>query len=144
MSAIGFSAAFRIKGDTLSPTAISHLLAIEPTSSHAKGDPRVGESKKHKPLNHGVWTNGIWILGSELPKSNNIEEHLQALLNRLEAKATELKELRSSGLALDIYCGCFLSSTSAGMVLSPQAIHRLSELNLEISFEIYAPNPDFV
>jgi hypothetical protein len=39
----------------------------------------------------------------------------------------------------DVFCGLFLDNWSEGFALSPTTLRKISERNLEISFDVYSP-----
>src|SRR5438445_164082 len=85
--------------DARDPNGISQRLGIEPTHTHAKGDPH-----PTRTLPDVKWRNSIWILDSRLPSNARLDDHLRDLLNRLDSKDAEIASIRPEGWSAEFRC----------------------------------------
>ncbi|HVR89453.1 MAG TPA: DUF4279 domain-containing protein [Candidatus Limnocylindria bacterium] len=78
-------------------------------------------------------------LRSGLPKSAQLDEHLEELLSQLEPVGVILAQICAEGARADFFCGLFLRDTNEGVHLSPELVHRIAALGASLDFDIYAP-----
>lgn len=125
------SVTLRIFGDALEPEKITQLLGSKPTKARRKGD--IVPTKKY----HRTASTGLWLLSGNLPETQDIEEHLLALLALVTNDLNIWKSLTQT-YEVDIFCGVFLETCNRGFTLSPNIMKMLSERNIQIGFDIYA------
>lgn len=119
-----------LKVFNLPPSVVTSSLGLEPTWTATRGAARM-------PWHHGsrqVETD-YWRLDSEAAvDSFDTRRHLDWLLDRLEAAATALRNLRQEGAEIVIQCVWVSRQGDGGPILSPTQSRRLANLNLEIGF----------
>lgn len=122
-------ATFRIWGTYLNPEDITRRLDIGPSESHNLGDKR-GRS--------GTWSHGYWAIESENHvQSTNLSLHIEWLLNKIEPAQLEVISLINEGFFADIFCFLESSTGHGGPVFNPTLLHRIANLNVELSLDIY-------
>jgi Domain of unknown function (DUF4279) len=125
---------FRLIGDEVDPEVVAQEVALAPTEAHRKGDPR--------PTRWGArglrWPTGVWRLESELPASASLEEHLRALLDRLDPVAAGIRRCTARGWRADYFCGCFQADMNEGTDLAPETLGRIAALGAILSLDIYS------
>ena len=119
---------FRVARDELPLEEISSSLGVQPTDSWRKGDR--GRHNPNRP-------DSGWCLHSPLPRSNlRIDEHVEALLPLLEAKASHVRALGEQ-FATYLVCVGHYSESSPGFFLSKGVIERLANLGLSLDCDLY-------
>ena len=129
-----YKACFRIFGDTLQPDAVGRALGLEPTSSGLKGE-TLGSSRLKKPL-----SSSVWILQSPLDKRIPLEDHLNWLLDALEAKRDIVCRI-SKQYETDFFCGFSSENGQGGCTFSAVLLERLSNLGVPLVLDLYPPGP---
>jgi Domain of unknown function (DUF4279) len=91
---------FALHGDDLDPAAVTALLGIEPTRSHARGDARRGWR---------TWKRGAWELALPKDESGEVEPAVRRLIAQLAPAEEALSALVAAGdveatLALTVTC----------------------------------------
>jgi hypothetical protein len=126
-----------IYGADLDPVEISTVLCCEPTSSHRRGETRIGKKTRQKI----IYEQGAWFLSAEGQAPQTPDEITNELLARVPADASLW-----SGLALrfdvQIRYGIFLHAWNRGFVLSRTSVDRIARLHASLNFEIYANSDD--
>lgn len=121
----------RIYSDILSPEEISNSLQIQPSDTTTKGE--VVGTKTKKVREH----NG-WFLSSEgLIESKDCRRHFDFLADKIIPIKARLKKLENEGCEIDISCFWSSENGQGGPTLSPKQLKKLSELEIEIWFDIY-------
>jgi hypothetical protein len=125
-------ATLRVFSDELDPSAISHLLKVEPTRSHRAGDAAPPEGRRH-------WPSNGWLLTTDgVVSSLDVRRHVDWLLDAVDE--TELMALiRERGASVDIFCYWESKSGHGGPELSPTQMWRLARLGLSVGFDVYFP-----
>jgi hypothetical protein len=125
-------ATLRIYPGDLDPDSVTGRLGIEPSDWQRRGEPRrIGGVSKVAPISG-------WFLSSEGHiVSRDVRRHLDWLLDRLAAKAPLLRSLHEEGSRIEVCCKWLSMSGHGGPILSPAQMRGLSELGLELWFDIY-------
>jgi hypothetical protein len=117
----------RVAGDALPLDEITEQMGVAPTESWRKGD--AGRYASHRDSG--------WCLHSPLPRENlRIDEHIEALLPLLEARAPAVREL---GTRFNLYLECVgsFAKSSPGFFLSKDVVARIAALGLPIDYDVY-------
>ncbi len=117
----------RIFGD-LEPDEISFLLSGQPTLSYRKGDELHGVLKRK----------GAWIY--EVPDSEpgDIDAQIRDIFELLTHDLSIWLDLAES-LKIDVFTGIFMEESGEGFTLQPATMALLTERQIPIGFDIYAP-----
>jgi hypothetical protein len=122
-------AALRTFLDSVGPEVITAKLGITPTANFLKGD-RHGGGKFSRKFNG-------WFLSSEgLVESKDTRRHIDWVISQLANHEVTLKEMRAAGFEMDISC-FWLSTGQGGPIISPAQMRELSQLELEIWWDVY-------
>src|SRR5712692_850260 len=80
----------------------------------------------------------MWHKYSGLDESRPMEEHIAVLLTFIEERAGALRNI-SEHCSMDLFCGVFLNTPQAGIVLESHLLERLVNLQLgiDIVFDLY-------
>jgi hypothetical protein len=94
---------------------------------------------------------GAWSLKSETALSSvddHLDAHLRWLLDRLEPRTQQLKELvAAQELNAQFWCAVFMESANVDFELQPETIGRVAALGASLRLDIYGPEdaePDVV
>jgi len=125
------SATLRIHSSTLSPGEISSRLKTPPTQSFLKGE-------KMSPRNPSSATSeeNLWTLESRETESISLEAHILWLADFIEQSLPALKSLLTD-CEIDIFCGYSSLTGQGGFTLDAEVMKRLSEIPIDITFDIY-------
>jgi hypothetical protein len=125
-------ARLRIYRNDLEPEKVTALLGLRPTESQKKGELwENGSTQKQYKL-------GGWFLSSEFSsESRDVRRHLHWLLGKIKSKEKQLKKLQHEGCRMDISCYWVSVSGHGGPTLSPKIMRELSDLNIEVWFDVY-------
>ena len=82
-----------------------------------------------------------WLLRLDSQEAgiDDLEELIQVLLNRLPSQADLWNELNKI-YKIELFCGLFMNSSNSGFNLSPSLCKLLAEREIQIGFDIYAPD----
>lgn len=127
-------AGFRISGDTLQPDEVTRALSIQPTNSGLKGG-LLSSSPKRSPLR-----TSLWMLKSPLSEHESLDLHLQYLLDLLEPKREEIRELAKL-YDIDFFCGFSSENGQGGCTFQPTLLERLAKLEVKVVLDLYPPGP---
>jgi hypothetical protein len=78
----------------------------------------------------------VWTI--RLENDDPLEKKIQTLLAHFTDEINQWKTA-TENIKADIFCGLFLDGWNQGFDLTPNLMRELSERNLEIGFDIYAP-----
>jgi Domain of unknown function (DUF4279) len=123
-----FGATLRITGDIASPEEISRVLGLQPTHLHRRGERR---SARAAPYEHDMWA-----YEAPVAEEQPLSEHLRALRAAIGDQAGYLKELRESGLKVDIFCGYRSNSDSAGFEVEHDVLKIFIELETPLDVSV--------
>jgi hypothetical protein len=116
--------------------AISAQLGIEPSHVHEPGERRSARG--------GPWKHGQWSLDSPLGEGEDLETHLRWLLERLLPVRAGILEIVKADprLHADFFCGLYLKQRNERVVLSPQTLQGIGELDADLDLDIYWEGDD--
>jgi hypothetical protein len=119
----------RVLGIRLNPSSISNILSLSPSESFTAGSPRG---------RRGVWPHGYWEFNSSNHVlSENFEEHLQWMLDRIGHLSEKLSLLKQEGNTVDLYCYWQVTSMQNGISISSDMLKHLANLGLPLELDIY-------
>ncbi len=124
----------RFFGEELDPDEVTESLGITPTNVHRQGERHIGRAGGSRR-----WPTAHWSLTSHLPASAPLEDHLDALLDRLNVPA--VRSLSVKGWRLDFLCSCFLDDWNQGTTLSPDVLARLTALGAALVLDLHSFDP---
>jgi len=127
-------ASFRVYGDTLRPDEVTRTLALEPTNMGLKGE-LLSYSPGKSPLRIS-----LWMLKSPLSEHESLDLHLQHLLDLLEPKREEIREL-AKHFDIDFFCGFSSENGQGGCTFEPTLLERLAKLGVTVVLDLYPPRP---
>jgi Domain of unknown function (DUF4279) len=131
MASIAKSAAsLRIFGD-LEPEEISFLLGEQPTLSYRKGEERHGVLKRK----------GAWLYQVPDAEPGDLDSQIRDIFERLTHDLTIWLDLAES-FEIDVFAGIFMEEDMEGFTLKPETLVLLTERQISIGFDIYAPGTD--
>jgi hypothetical protein len=120
-------------GDDLSK--VTKIIGTEPDKSWIKGEHYSQKFPK------AIRTHSRWQLNSGLDKNNSFDEHIAALLKRLEPLRDKIKIL-SDQFEVGICCAIYTYEANPGIHLSENIVQRIASLGLSIDFDMYCFNED--
>jgi len=127
------SAAFVAMSVHLTPEQMQSVIGLPPSRSHKIGDP---VSKRRKAPTRDRHYYSIQSKSNEV---DGMEVHIGEILALLEPRAEFIKKLASEA-ELSLFCGFSSGNGQGGFSLSPGMITRLSNLGLEVIFDLYPPS----
>lgn len=111
-----------------SSSPVSNELGIGPTNSWSEGDVNPRNNIPRKFMS--------WQLESGLDDTSPIGEHIEALLEILEAKSDQMQKLANSYMC-SIQCVGYFPASGHGLNLELSTLKRLVNLNLNIDYDFY-------
>ena len=126
----------RVYGDELDLDSISAMLGCAPTSAEKKGTPIPTEDGSARVARRGRWSLSIT---SEECGEWDVDEVIIALVKRLPTDMTIWRDLTRT-YRVDLFCALFMEARNRGFGLSAETCKVLADRNLEIGFDIYAPD----
>ena len=128
-------ATLRIFDNHLSPDSVSARLEIEPTRTLTKGEARGKQGRVNQ-------SNG-WFLSSEHHVvSLDTRRHIDWILDQLSSNSLEILQMQKNGAKIDITSFWVSKSGNGGPMLSTYQLQRLSEMQIEICWDIYIGEQD--
>jgi hypothetical protein len=120
-------------GDDLDPVEIGQLLHCEPTSSHCRGDTRVGKRSGRS----FVYKQGAWFLCVEGRPPRTADEITNEILARV---CSDYDVWSALALRFDIQMryGVFIHAWNRGFGLSREVVERIGRIRASLEFDIYA------
>ena len=82
------------------------------------------------------WNVRRWELASNVPESEEVEKHLDALLKVIEPSAKEIREIAKKYRCI-ISVGIHYNEYNPEIVLTPEALNSLASLGVKLWFDIY-------
>lgn len=120
-------------GHDLDPVEISNLLGCEPTSSHRRGESRIGKKTGRKTL-HGQ---GAWLLSVEGRAPRTADELTRELLERVPSDDNLWLDL-GRRFKVEMRYGVFLEAWNRHFGLSREVVRRVSRLCASLELDVYA------
>ncbi len=127
-------ASFEIYGFSHSPSDLTTLLGITPSSVSKKGEIRLIGASDHPARVKA--TQNIWSLDSTLDTSNDLEQHIEQLLSILMSHKEDIKKVTSISTAR-FRCTLLLQDSRPGITFSSAQLSNMSELNAILDLDFY-------
>jgi hypothetical protein len=127
MTYYAHSAALRVMDAPGLHDEITRKTGIEPSHSHKKGEVRTPK---------GTWENSIWMLESPLGWKEEMSAHLNWLWQQVAPHVAYLKDLKASGVKLDVFCGFRTDTDTGGFSIQPGALAIITELEIPIEVSV--------
>lgn len=122
-----FSATLRIHGDDVPFEEIRQRLGVEPTHIHRKGESRGS---------HGAsWRDDAWHFQPDLPETNALEEHIDALWEVVHPSIDYIKTLKHR-LKVDVFCGYRSNCDTAGFQVSHRCLKLFTALEVPFGVSV--------
>jgi hypothetical protein len=124
------SAAYLLTDFECEPDQISEVLGIQPTEICKKGELISKGSRRHKQ--------NAWELKIQIPDSEDLDEHIAELLNRLSQvweKVINLNKLYYAEISCVVYS---YEAQGPGLHLDKKTLKQIAELNAEIDLDYYS------
>ena len=118
---------FRIFAPGLDPEEITRNLEVNPDHQHYQGE-------RSKP-ERAAYKHGMWSLKSKIDPHLSLEEHLQSIIETVDAKRAYIKVL-SETTTVDFYC---ILENDTAFVLSPQILADMTSLGAAFGIAIIPP-----
>ena len=131
------TASLRIGGDDLDPDEITALLRCAPTTSHRKGDIKVGSSTGKKYIKKS----GLWSLAAIETGQEDLDKKIVDLLDQVTDDIQVWRAINSR-FSADVFCGLFMDRSNEGLGITPSTMARLAERGIELELDIYGPEFD--
>lgn len=123
-----YSATLRIFGNIPDIDVITKTLNLKPFMAHNKGQPR-------KNVSPALFDKAMWIYKSPVDKEQPPDAHIKDLCVKLKPHKKYLLELQKS-FTVDIYCSYRSNSGTGGVVISPESLKMLAELNIPFGISV--------
>jgi hypothetical protein len=82
---------------------------------------------------------GLWRIEVAARLDGDLDAQLKELLSRVHADSQAWRGVQKRW-GVDVFCGLFLERPNRGVSLSNASLRSLSDRNLTIGFDIYAPD----
>jgi hypothetical protein len=82
---------------------------------------------------------GLWRIEAAARLDGDLDAQLRELLSRVHADSQAWSGVQKRW-GVDVFCGLFLERPNRGVSLSNASLRSLSDRNLTIGFDIYAPD----
>ncbi len=130
------TASFQLRGPKLDPDVVTRAVEVEPSRAWQRGDP-IG------PGNDRTRGQGSWSIDSKRalsPQDAHLDEHLRWLLDQLEPRANELKEVvTEQELKAEFWSGVYMEGANVDFELPAKTLARIVALGATLRLDIYAP-----
>lgn len=120
-------------GDDLDPVEITELLGCQPTSSHRRGEIRIGKRTGHRT----VYKQGAWFLSAEGRAPRTAEQLTAELLAKVASDDRLWSEL-ARRFDVQMRYGIFLEAWNRGFGLGRDVVLRVARLGASLEFDVYA------
>ena len=127
------SASLRISSEIITLKEICEILNTNASSSFAKGT-RLNAKNPNSLLR----PENLWILNSNLNDLLPLEKHIEELINFLEEKSENLKELIGK-CGFEMFCGFSSTSGQGGVLLSANLLKRITVFPIDVVLDLYPP-----
>jgi len=117
----------RIFAPNLLPEEITQNLELTPNRTHHQSDYPRNDSK------YSAYKHGMWMLNSNIPEDQPLEEHLNSLLTLLEPKKSYIQSLAKHA-TVDFCCTLYAQN---GFQVSPQLLKRIADLEITFGVTVY-------
>jgi len=124
-------ARLRVFSDHLLPEEITERIGVQPESTVTKGAFHGGKTIRAK--------RSEWQLGSGVSRTESLERHVSALLQKLEPAAARIRLLSESGCEVTFSCVVY-ASVAPAIFFEPTWISGIAQLGAALDVDLYMPN----
>ncbi len=86
----------------------------------------------------------MWLLESPLSEEAELDQHIEWIVDVMQAKAAELQSLRATGFEIDVFCMFSSQSGQGSAELSARLLGRLAVTGVDLIIDLYPPCADDV
>jgi hypothetical protein len=126
----------RIRHPNIAPGQVTESLGIVPKLYHAVGERRQTPAGQ---MLDGVYAETYWLYRFPVGPEMTIEDGVEQAVATLLPKGNFFKDLVASGGSAELFIGVFLRR-NMGVELNQGLLKRVTELNLNLSFDVYVPD----
>lgn len=119
----------RLAGD-FDPDRVTDQLGLRPDTVQRRGQLRPGPSGRR-------YEHDYWGLSTAALDEDEIEPHLNWLLDRIEPVAAQLEAIRGAGVSALLDCAWTCMGTGGGPWIQPATMSRLGALDLPLLISFY-------
>jgi hypothetical protein len=120
-------ASFRVKGLALNFEELSRIFGITPTHTHRRGD---------RAIIDDFLPRDMWLFTSPLPKSDELELHLEWLAERVLPHKQYIISDLSKKAEVDVFCHKTCFTEQASLTVSAHALEIFTELSLKFDVSL--------
>ena len=125
---------FYVCGFEGNASVITRKIEVEPTRIWHKGDTCLPNKTR---------TYSNWEIHSPLERSEIfMDAHLEAVLDIIEPKVTQILELQAQGCDIGINCVGYYTDANPGFHLSAKLLSRLAAFSFDVDFDLYCSCAD--
>lgn len=128
--ALDFRATLRVFSKVHTLAELSKLIG-EPSGGFSIDD---GFSKGKRKRDHTFWS----IDSSHIDPKSEFSVHLKEILNFYDSNKDGLSKLKGDGCTINVFCLFSSNNGQGGATLPAEIMLRLSQLNLDLVFDVYA------
>lgn len=130
-----FKLSLRLKHPSISPEEISAALGMAPWRAWKVGDPR--QTPAGLPLK-GHYEQTYWCSPSlAVGQIEDLISSIERVLDRLEKSKDFLVSVSEGGGRIEFFIGWFAGPRSGGDTFEWRLLRRLSDLRIDLSFDVY-------
>jgi hypothetical protein len=118
-------------GEQLDPEELTSLIGKPPTEARRKGE---------LLLSGAFARTGVWSLRATDREPGDLDAQIAELLDDASQDLLMWRDV-SQRFKAELFCGLFLGRNNQGVGVSPTRLLKLGERNIELSFDIYGPDP---
>lgn len=126
----------RVYHDHITPSEITSILGVQPTSQMIKGD-------KDYEAGGNFELNGWFLSSSDEVESFDSRRHIDWIVDQIVDKKKEILRMIQDGFRIDISSFWISSSGNGGPTLSPYQMSRLADLQIETFWDVYFSGDDY-
>lgn len=125
-------ASLYFRNKDLNPDLVTELLGIEPLKKFKKGESYGMQKEKFRRT--GFW----YVSTNEYIQSENIEDHLVWLLEKIELVNKDFMEMVAKEKhEVEITCVLQVFSVEDGFTITPIILKRIADLNFRFGISVY-------
>lgn len=119
----------RVFSKTLTPSAITHALKVQPSDSFSMGQPYGKKELLRRETG--------WLLSSKnTVKSRDTRRHVAWILEQLREKQASVQTPMQMGAEIDLSC-YYVSVGQGGPTMCAEQMSELGKLGLDVCWDIY-------
>jgi len=121
----------RVMHETVAPDEVTAILGVAPTDVQRRGDAKKGKPGK-------FLSKGGWFLSTKgVVESKDARHHLDWILQKISDKTAAFAQFHERGYLVDLCVRWDSLSGHGGPTIGPGQMKALSDLEIELWFDIY-------